>query len=217
MEDNLSWRHALAFLATVSAAWIIWRGTHLILTEPLHAPRTPVIHVSLASPPAPPAPPKIVPKPPQPPKPIVQKQVATRTPIETSPHAIGPPVVNAPVTSQNATPTPPAPPAPAAPAENVSLENTYFANCYAAIQAQKRYPMSKDARLEQPSGTATVAFVLDRSGALLSSEIAQSAGGILDRAALDSVRRAQCPPFPAELWPGASQHAFTINLHFTPQ
>ena len=34
MEGNLSWRHALAFLVTITSAWLIWNGTHLILTEP---------------------------------------------------------------------------------------------------------------------------------------------------------------------------------------
>src|SRR5271156_4874432 len=107
MEGILSWRHALALLITLTSAWLIWNGTHLVLTEPDRFPHTPLMHVALATPPAPPAPPKVVPTPP---KPIVQKQVASRTPTETSPHAIGPSVANnAPVTSQNTTSTPPEP------------------------------------------------------------------------------------------------------------
>jgi periplasmic protein TonB len=215
MEEHLSWRHALALFVTLTSAWLIWHGTRLILTEPSRARHLPLMHVSLASPPAPPAPvlPKVVPKPP---KPVVPKQVATRTPIQTSPHAIGPPVVNAPVTSQNVAPSPPSPPAPAAPAENLSLESTYLASARAAIEQEKRYPMSKDARLQQPSGTVTVWFVLNRAGELQDIGIAGSAGSILDRAAIESVRRTTFAPFPTELWPRDSQHRFIVYLRFVP-
>lgn len=215
MESNFSWRHVLALLITLSSAWLIWTGTHLVLTEPDHSHPAPLMHVSLAHPPAPPAPPKVVPKPP---KPVITKPVASRTPIQTSPRAIGPPVaVNAPVTSQNAAPSTPAPTAPATPPQNVSLESAYFASVRAAVEEQKRYPMTKDARLEQPSGTVTVAFVLNRSGELLSSEVTGSAGSILDRAALESVRRTTYPPFPSDAWPGASQHSFQVDLRLHPQ
>src|SRR5271170_126015 len=170
MKEYFSWRYGLALFVTITAAWLIWNGTHLILTEPSHSPATPLIHVSLASPPAPPLPPKVVPKPP---KPVVTKQVATRTPVETSAHAVGPPVAtNAPVTTQDVAPSPPAPPAP--PVGNVSLESTYIASVREAVEHEKRYPNSKDARLQQPSGTVTVWFVLSRSGDLQSSGIADS-------------------------------------------
>jgi len=212
MDRSFSWRHTLAFLITIVSAVLIWNGTHLVLTEADRTPHTPLMHVSLAkpSPPAP-QPPKVVPKPP---KPVVQKQVASRAPLETSPHAIGPPVSNAPVTNQNA--SPPSPPAPAAPSENLSLQNTYLIAVRGAVEEQKRYPMSKDARLQQPSGTVTVWFVIGRSGELVDSGVEQSAGSILDRAAIESVKRASFPPFPAGAWPSESQHRFTVDLNFHP-
>ncbi|HTW34050.1 MAG TPA: energy transducer TonB [Rhizomicrobium sp.] len=216
MEGGISWRHILALLITLTSAWLIWNGTHLVLTEADHSPRTPVMHVSLAKPPAPPVPvpPKVVPKPP---KPIVQKQIASRTPVETSPHAIGAPVTNAPVASQNANPSPPAQPAPAAPAENISLELAYEASVHAAIEQEKRYPMSKDARLEQPSGTVVLWVTLDRAGELEDVSIEQSAGGILDRAAIETVRRTTYPPFPSGIWPNDSKARLKVPIHFSPQ
>lgn len=215
MEGNLSWRHALAFLVTLTSAWLIWNGTRLVLTEPDRSKHMPVMHVSLARPPAPPAPPKVVPKPP---KPTVQKPVAARTPLETSPHAIGPPpMTNAPVAAQNTSSSPPAPPAPPAPSENVPLQNTYLATVREAIEEQKRYPDSKDARLQQPSGIVTVWLVLNRSGELVNSGIENSAGSLLDRAAKESVKRASFPPFPASAWPNEQQHRFTAELNFHSQ
>jgi len=214
MEGNLSWRHALALLVTLISAWAIWHGTHLVLTEPDHSPHTPLMHVSLATPPAPPAPPKVVPKPP---KPVVQKHVAARTPVETSPHAIGPPVTSAPVASQNAPPSPPATPAPAAPAENISLELTYEASVHAAIEQEKRYPMSKDARLQQPSGTVVLWVTLNRAGELEDVSIEESAGSILDRAAIETVKRTSYPPFPSGVWPNDSKARLKVPIHFSPQ
>ncbi len=216
MEEYFSWRYALALLVTIASAWLIWNGTHLVLTEPDRLHQAPVIHVSLAHPPAPPAPvpPKVVPKPP---KPVADK--AGR-----DPHAGGnlrtcdrdrlsrP---NAPV-STTASASPPSPPAPPAPVGNVSLQSTYISSVHAAIEQQKRYPMSKEARLQQPSGTATVWFVLNRAGELQESGIEESAGGILDRAALESVHRATYPPFPATTWPGEEQHQLhRSELHFS--
>jgi protein TonB len=213
MENSFSWRHVLALLVTLTSAWLIWTGTRLVLTEPDRTPHVPVMHVSLAKPAAPPAPPKVVPKPP---KPIVQKQVASRRPIETSPHAIGPPVTNAPVNNQNVSSSPPSPPAPAAPAENMSLESAYEASVNAAIQEQKRYPMSKEARLAQPSGTAVLWVTLNRAGELQDAVIAESAGSILDRAAIETVHRTTYPPFPASVWPNDSKARLKVAIHFSP-
>jgi len=214
-SGGFSLRHALAFFVTFVAAVMFWYGTHLVLSEADKTPHTPVMHVSLARPPAPPAPtpPKVVPKPP---KPVVQKRVASRTPRENSPHGTAPPASNAPVSNKDASPTPPAPPAPPAPSEDMSAQNTYFVAVRAAVEEQKRYPDSKDARLQQPSGTVIVWFTLDRTGQLLDSGIEQSAGSILDRAARDSVRRATFPPFPSGAWPGESQHRFSVDLKLHP-
>jgi protein TonB len=214
-EEHLSWRHALALITTVTAALLIWNGTHLVLTEPERSSSGSSMHVSLAQPPAPPAPPKQIPKPP---KPIASKQPASRAPIVPSQHAVGPPVIaDAAIASENSTSSPPGQPTPSAgPVANVSLESTYFASVLAAVEQQKRYPMTKDARLQHPRGTVIVLLVLDRSGKLLDSSIAQSAGSILDRQALETVQRASYPPFPATVWPSETQHRFEVSVYFIP-
>lgn len=77
------------------------------------------------------------------------------------------------------------------------------------ISSVKEYP--EDAR--PASGTAVVAFSVDRSGRITSARLARSSGSaLLDRAAVATVRRANpVPPAPAGI-PGAS---FTIPLHFS--
>src|SRR3974390_2701307 len=147
MEEGFSWRYPFALLVTITAAWLIWHGTRLVLTEPDHQRATSLMHVSLASPPAPPAPPKVVPKPP---KRAVARQKVTRSSQALPTRSTNGPIVatNAPLATQTSETAVPAPATPA----NVSLQSTYIASIREAVEQQKRYPMSKDARLQQPQG-----------------------------------------------------------------
>lgn len=62
------------------------------------------------------------------------------------------------------------------------------------LTAAKQFPL--EARRQRETGSATVGFVIDRSGKLVSSWLRESTGSpILDAAALAMVDRAQ--PFPA--------------------
>jgi protein TonB len=213
MTEHFSWRHVLAFLVTIVAVWLIWSGTRLVLTEPVHKPQPNLMHISLASPPAPVVPPKVTPKPP---KPVASKTPSQRTPVETPSHTPGPPVVeNAPVSAQASAPPAPAAP-PAQPPDSAAVNSSYAARVRAAIEAQKHYPMSKDARLEQPRGTVGVWVELTRDGTIVDAGIEESAGSILDRQALETVRRATYPPFPAGAYPGQSQQRFAASLNFIP-
>ncbi len=216
MEQQFSWRHAFALLVTFAAALTVWFGTRLILTEPPRPPIVHLMHISLAPPPAPPAP-VVLPKP-APPKPAVVKQRVTRTQSVPTPTTNGPVVAtSAPLSAETSQSSSPAPPSTAPAAANVSLQSTYINSVRAAVEEQKRYPMSKDARLQQPQGTVTVWFILNRDGSLVDSGIEVSAGNLLDRAALESVRRATFPPFPASVWPGEAQHRFQTELYYKPQ
>ena len=215
MEGNFSWRHALAFLVTITSAWVIWRGTHLVLTEPDHFAHTPLMHVSLQAPPTPPAPPKVQPKPP---KPIVQKQVASRTPLETSPHAIGPPVTNnAPVTSQNATPTPPSPPAPAGPTENMTLEFDLSRERGLGHQPAEALSAVEGCAIATTQRHGRRVADLGSAGQPAGCRHRAIGGSLLDRAALESVHRATFAPIRDDLWPGESKVRFTANQYFHPQ
>jgi len=94
--------------------------------------------------------------------------------------------------------TPPAPPA--APAHGDGRAG-YLGELLAQLNRFKQYPpQAKAAHIE---GVVMLHFVLDRSGRLLSAEIAQSSGRpALDREALALIARAQpLPPMPAEMGP----------------
>jgi periplasmic protein TonB len=79
------------------------------------------------------------------------------------------------------------------------------------ISSVKEYPEA--ARPQATSGTAAVAFSVDRGGRITSARLVRSSGSsILDDAAVATVRRANpVPPAPAGV-PGGT---FTIPLHFS--
>jgi protein TonB len=77
------------------------------------------------------------------------------------------------------------------------------------ISSVKEYP---DAA-RPASGTATVAFSVDRSGRVMTARLVRSSGSsLLDQAAVETVRRANPVPPPPAGVPGGS---FTIPLHFS--
>ncbi|AJA11192.1 hypothetical protein SKP52_21690 [Sphingopyxis fribergensis] len=84
--------------------------------------------------------------------------------------------------------------APPADQASSNSEATWEALLLAHLERYRRYPAAARARREQ--GVAHVRFRMTRDGQVLSSEIIRSSGSsALDRAALDTLRRAQ--PLPA--------------------
>src|SRR5262249_48291013 len=106
-------------------------------------------------------------------------------------------------------------PAPAAP-DSAQIEASYAAAVRQRIELEKVYPTSREARIQSPSGRVTAWFVLSRGGAVVDAGVEQSAGAILDRQALVTIRRGRYAPFPAEAWRGESQHRFNVELDFHP-
>uniref|UniRef100_Q07HT3 TonB family protein n=1 Tax=Rhodopseudomonas palustris (strain BisA53) TaxID=316055 RepID=Q07HT3_RHOP5 len=80
------------------------------------------------------------------------------------------------------------------------------------LQRNKRYPPEAQARRE--AGTTKIAFVVDRSGHVVSSSIVQGSGSAaLDRETLDLLQRAQpLPTPPAEV--GGNRFAFAVPILF---
>jgi len=80
------------------------------------------------------------------------------------------------------------------------------------LQKNKRYPQEAQAKHE--AGVAKVAFVVDRSGHVLSSSIVQGSGSAaLDRETLELLQRAQpLPTPPAEV--AGQQFAFAVPILF---
>ncbi|MDR3409202.1 MAG: energy transducer TonB [Methylovirgula sp.] len=79
------------------------------------------------------------------------------------------------------------------------------------IMGAKEYP--EEARAQGVGGTALVAFSVSSGGSIRGVRLARSSGSaILDRAAVETVRRANpVPPAPA----GVNGGAFTVPLHFS--
>lgn len=88
--------------------------------------------------------------------------------------------------------------------------NRYNALVFGHLQRYKRYP----AAAHGASGTVVVRFVINRAGQVIASAVTKSSGNaILDRAALELLRRASpFPPFPA-VKPG-EQDAYIAPVGF---
>ena len=88
--------------------------------------------------------------------------------------------------------------------------NAYNALVFGHLQRFKRYPSAAHGA----SGTVVVRFVLNRAGAVIETAVTKSSGNdMLDRAALDILRRASpFPPFP-EAKPGP-QDSYVAPVNF---
>lgn len=187
-----------SMLAALSALWSPM--------APERASEGEVMHVSLAAPPQP----VLAPAPPQ-----AQQPQPSPSPRTAAPQA--PPTPSAPAApAAPAAPVAPnVPVAPSAPPPNsAQIENAYATSVRARIEQEKVYPTSRDARIQHPQGTVECWFVLNRSGALVDAGVSRSAGSILDRQALVTIRRGRYAPFPDDAWRGESQHRFTVELEF---
>ncbi len=145
--------------------------------------------------PPPPPPPQPEPEPPPPePQPVPTPPPAPSPVPPPEPIAPPPPAPPPPQTGlqAEAPPQPQAPPVPRPPAS--SAEPTWESLVLAALERNKRYP--REAQLRRQQGVTHIRFVIDRQGQLISAEIAAGSGfSVLDKAALDVVRRTA--PFPA--------------------
>lgn len=205
-------RHRIASLVTgMLIAMLTIAGIAWVAPRPPPAPPGPQMRVMLTAP----APPSLA-APEEPPPPprvkddqFIAKPVKQRERREPAPPVEGPTVADAPPS-----PLPPGPPSAPQGREIQSLEDAYVAAMRAHLESIKRYPTEKEARIQQPQGTVTLVFHVSRGGDLVGVEVSKTAGSILDRAAMATVRRARFAPFPNEAWAGEGAHRFEVELEF---
>ena len=130
---------------------------------------------------------------PQPPAPLPLKPApATEDPLPVSPPRVSAPADPGP--SAPETTAPPVPPGPPAAQASSDVKATWEGQVLARLEKYRRFP--DGARLRRQQGVVHVRFRMDRPGRVLWSRVERSSGfGELDRAALDTLRRAQ--PLPA--------------------
>ena len=177
----------LAHAALIAA--IIWGGSKVYT---IVVPPQPITVSLLAEEPR-----VEIPPPPPPPKmamPEIPVAVAPEITISTTPSAA--------ITVQQV--KNPAPVAPASPIAGTGRD-AYLARIIAQLDAAKHYP--PQARKLHIEGVVQLHFIMDRTGHVLSFDIAKSSGRpMLDDEARGLITRAQLPPIPAD-WPQT-----TLNL-----
>jgi periplasmic protein TonB len=179
---------------------------------PLTLASSQTIEIALEPEAAAPVPPPPAPEPPK----VIRPQVHH----ETQPRAAAPlmAVVSEPADFPPAEDSPPSeaiemPPPLSAPSG--SIEAQYAATLRSNIDSRTSSPTSAEYRLLKPHGEVRVNFILERSGMMISSDLARSSGsGLLDRHALEIVKTGHYPPFPEAAFKGESRHSFLITLEF---
>lgn len=171
-------------------------------TKPEPPPREPVVEpdrpqpekadeLPIMPPPPEPLPPPVTRPVPAPPKPRLPPRTPVRTPVTKA----------APVTEpmpRTAPPAATAPPIVASPAAAPVVDPSWQASVFGWIAARKTYP--EEARQHGEEGRVAVRFTIDRSGRVLEAAIVGPSGSQrLDEAALELLRHASLPAFPASM------------------
>jgi protein TonB len=108
-----------------------------------------------------------------------------------------------------------APPAPTGPT-SAQVQAGYETIIRRYLESIKRYPTSREARLQRPTGKVGIAMEVSRDGSLKDASVSRSSDSlILDNAALATVRGGKFPPFPDNAYPGQATHLFNVTLEYT--
>ncbi len=172
------------------------------------------------------------PPPPPPPK-VEQQDVAKPQPVELQPVQPADVITKESVVVETKPAPPPevprstdapkvvdaSPPAPAKTGPSVGqIQAGYESIIRGYLESIKRYPTSREARLQRPQGKVDVWIEVHRDGSLKDAGILKSSDhNILDNAALSTIRNGKYPPFPAEAYPGESSHRFSATLEYIAQ
>jgi protein TonB len=168
------------------------------------------------------------PPPPPPPPPKEEPKDIKVEPREIQPVAPAPDVITKDSVVTEIRPPAPEPPRDAVPRAEVAsgpvntgptlgqIQAGYETIIRRYLESIKRYPTSREARLQRPTGKVGVWLEVNRDGSLKDAGIAKSADSlVLDNAALSTIRNGKYPPFPPEAYPGESSHRFTLTLEYT--
>ena len=201
-------RRVVAFVGTSFIYALVAAGLFLSfdVSSPPPKPSAPLVVtlLPLASPPETPPKPKEAPKPvekqekkPTPPK--VDPIIRTIAPVATMPAPEPQPVATpAPTPPQPETAAPKTAPAPPAPQVSSNAPDTWEGRVLARWEKFRRYPGT--ARSARQQGVVYIRFRINRDGHVLTSSLVRSSAfPALDRAALETLRRADpLPKIPAD-------------------
>lgn len=202
------------------AAGFLWGGPKVAAV--LAPPAPMIVELERAAPPSPPQ--EVAPGPQQVERRASRPLPPTPLPIKATPPAdtpvyVAPPRPTAPSDPGPAAPettAPPTQPAPPAPQASSDVKITWEGQVLARLEKYRRFPDGARARRQQ--GVVHVRFRIDRPGRVLWSRIERSSGfGELDRAALDTLRRAQpLPAIPADR-PDQVELVVPVEFFITPR
>jgi TonB family protein len=226
-------RHRWAFIGTVGFACVMVLAAQVFHIEHA-APSLPATTVDLIELPALTAIQPARTEPPAPRPPLVRHetpppslvQVAKQALQETAQTiAVAPPKQDvAPMAPQQPVEPPPAPvpradiktaaTPPVAPQSNARAEGVYQAAARAGIERHKRYP--DEALQMNMTGVVTLTYSISREGRLIRVDVEKSSGyALLDRAALDAVRRTRFESMPEDAWMGLKEQTFRTRIEFS--
>lgn len=226
-------RHRWAFLGTVGFACVMGLAAQLFqidrATPPLAATTVDLIEL-----PAQTAIAQERTDPPPPRPPLVRHEITPPSPVQVAKHVLqetaqtiavaAPKQDAAPIAPQQPAEPPPAPAPPAtvkptaappvAPQSNAGAEGAYQAAARTGIERQKRYP--EEALQMNMTGVVTLIYSISREGRLIRVDVEKSSGyALLDRAALDAVRRTRFESMPDDAWVGLKEQVFRTRIEFS--
>ncbi|GAB4063664.1 TonB family protein [Uliginosibacterium sediminicola] len=222
-RDQASVGGTVLFMLTLWCAWQYMPPPPLLVH---HKEEVTINMEELPPLPRPPEPPR--PETPPPPKPQAQP-TPSPTPAPTAPmqkaeaptpqpQPVAQPAPAQPVAKTEPQPAPPPPPAPAPAPKAVppaAANERYIAELRGYLNSIKRYPTSREARQQRPTGTVKVWVLLDRAGQVVDAGVENSSEAmLLDREALRTVRTARFNAFPADAFAGESTHRFVVSLEY---
>ena len=95
------------------------------------------------------------------------------------------------------------------------VEVAYTDSTFTKLGKASRYPSSREASLDRPSGTAKVWVEVQRSGKVVGHGLESPSGSkLLDQAAINLATRAKYAPLPADAWTGEAKHRFVVSYAF---